>query len=85
MPGVSRGQKVLDPLGLELQMWAAMWVLRVKSTARKGRKKTHILNYIILYGVLAHAFKPSTWEVEKLCEFEANLVYTASSRPARAT
>jgi hypothetical protein len=41
--------------------------------------------------VVAHAFNPSTWgwgwrqRQEDLCEFEASLVYRASSRTARAT
>ena len=38
---------------------------------------------------MAHAFNPSTWEAEAgaftklFCEFEASLVYKASSRIAR--
>ena len=37
--------------------------------------------------VMAHALNPSTLEAEAgdLCEFEASLVYKASSRTARAT
>jgi hypothetical protein len=35
--------------------------------------------------VVAHAFKPSTWEGRRISEFEASLVYSVSSRTARAT
>jgi hypothetical protein len=39
--------------------------------------------------LVAHAFNPSTWEVEagewNLCEFKASLLYRASSRTASAT
>jgi hypothetical protein len=35
--------------------------------------------------MVAKAFNPSTGEAEDLCEFEASLVYKASSRTARAT
>jgi hypothetical protein len=34
--------------------------------------------------VVVHAFNPSTWEAEAASEFEASLVYTVSSRRARA-
>jgi hypothetical protein len=36
-------------------------------------------------GVVAHAFNPSTWEADRrISEFEVSLVYTVSSRTARA-
>lgn len=46
---------------------------------------THIKTSLL--GVVAQAFKRSTWEEEagRFCEFEACLIYIASSRPVRAT
>jgi hypothetical protein len=42
--------------------------------------------YINLLWVEVHTFNPSTWEAEAgRSEFEASLVYRASSRTARAT
>ena len=42
-----------------------------------------------MLGVVAHAFNPSTQEVEagefNFCEFNASLVYLVSSRAAEAT
>jgi hypothetical protein len=34
--------------------------------------------------VVVHIFNPSTWEAETVSEFEASLVYSVSSRTARA-
>ena len=45
--------------------------------------------FSVSWAVVAHAFNPSTWEAEAggspSSEFEASLVYRASSRTARAT
>jgi hypothetical protein len=49
---------------------------------------THTLRRLLLLGVEAHAFNPSTWEAEAggSLAFEAeNLVYRASSRMVRVT
>ena len=42
---------------------------------------------LILPGMVAHTFNPSTWEGRgrQISEFEASLVYRVSSRTTRAT
>jgi hypothetical protein len=58
--------------GLHAQNLSTSWI---KKTPKK-------------LGMVAHTFNASSWEAEAgrtLCEFEASLVYTVSSRTARAT
>jgi hypothetical protein len=49
-------------------------------------KSTNLLKMQMGLGGVAHDFHPGTWEAEAgRCEFEANLIYRASSRTARIT
>lgn len=55
------------------------WTLSLPGTPLVKKEKN--------LGLAAHTFHPSPSEAEagELCEFEASVVYTASSRTARAT
>ena len=61
--------------------------LTFKLKNKTKQKKQHLKNYTVLPGEVAHTINPSTQGQRKvdLCEFKASLVYTLSSRTARAT
>lgn len=52
-------------------------VLFYHVNSRDATQAERLKKYGILLGVVAHTFKPSTWEAETedLCKFRASLVY----------
>ena len=52
-----------------------------------GEKAIYNTNNEVMPAVVAHTFNPTLGRQRQvdLCEFEANLVYSASSRTAKAT